>query len=59
VRVFDDVPVLAVPAEGTALGPGSTRQVVVAVPRGKDDAVSAALARAADGTVVVVKQDGR
>lgn len=59
VRVFDDVTVLAVPAEGTALGPSSTRQVVVAVPPDKETALSAALARAATGTVVVVKQDGQ
>lgn len=59
VRVFDDVTVVAVPATGTALGPTSTRQVVIAVPPAKESALPAALARAASGSVVVVKQDGR
>jgi len=59
VRVFDDVTVVAVPATGSALGPSSTRQVVVAVPPGKEAALPGALSRAADGTVVLVKQDGR
>ncbi len=59
LRVFDDVTVVGLPATGTALGPTSTRQVVVAVPPGKEDALPAALAKAASGTVVVVKQDGR
>jgi len=59
VRVFDDVTVVSVPPSGTALGPTSTQQVVVAVPPAKEPALAAALARAASGTVVVVKQDGR
>lgn len=59
VRVFDDVTVVEVPSTGTALGPTSTRQVVIAVPPAKESALPAALARAASGTVVVVKQDGR
>jgi hypothetical protein len=59
VRVFDDVTVVAVPAAGSSLGPTSSRQVVVAVPPGKETALPAALSRAATGTVVLVKQDGR
>lgn len=59
IRVFDDVTVVAVPATGSALGPSATRQVVVAVPPGKEGALPEALSRAAEGTVVLVKQDGR
>ena len=58
VRVFDDVTVVAAPSEGTALGPSSTRQLVIAVPPDKEAGLPGALARAATGTVVVVKQDG-
>ena len=59
VRVFDDVTVVAVPATGSSLGPASSRQVVVAVPPGKEAALPSALSRAANGAVVLVKQDGR
>ncbi|HET7358257.1 MAG TPA: hypothetical protein VFJ09_16460 [Nocardioidaceae bacterium] len=59
VRVFDDVTVVAVPATGSSLGPASNRQVVVAVPPAKEAALPSALSRAATGTVVLVKQDGR
>lgn len=56
VLVFDDVVVVAAPRSESALGPGSTRQVIVGVGPGQEDGLGTALARAASGTTVVTKQ---
>lgn len=56
VLVFDDVVVVAAPRSGSALGPASTRQVIVGVPAGEEDAISRALAIASAGSVVLTRQ---
>lgn len=56
VRVFDDVPVVAAPREQGALGPTSTRQVIIGFPAGDDEHLAAALAELATGSVVLVRQ---
>ena len=56
VLVFDDVVVVAAPRSDTALGPGSTRQIIVGVDSGQEDGLAAALARVATGTTVITKQ---
>jgi hypothetical protein len=58
VLVLDDVPVLAAPVGSTALGPESTRQVVVGVDDSSTE-LSPALARVAAGTVVITRQAAR
>jgi hypothetical protein len=55
VLVFDDVVVVAAPRTGSALGPSSTRQVIVGVDSAQEDGLPAALARAATGTIVITK----
>jgi hypothetical protein len=55
VLVLDDVPVLAAPVGSTALGPDTTRQVVVGVDESSTE-LSPALARIAAGAVVVTRQ---
>lgn len=56
VRILEQVPVLAAPKSTTALGPASTRQVVVGVPGEDDSLLARALAQLADGTVVLVRR---
>ncbi len=56
VLVFDDVVVVAAPRTGSALGPSSTRQVIVGVDPAQEDGLAGALARAATGTIVITKQ---
>lgn len=55
-RVLSGVRVVAVPDSATALGPATTRQVVVGVPVTEEDELGGALARLASGTVVVVRR---
>jgi hypothetical protein len=52
-RVFDGVPVLALPATGTSLGPSATRQVIVGVDADQARRLSTALAVLAGGDVIV------
>lgn len=56
VRVLEQVPVVAVPQHSSALGPASTRQVVVGVPGADEDLVARALGRLSAGTAVVVRR---
>lgn len=56
ILVFDDVVVVAAPQPGSALGPTSTRQIIVGVDPGQEDGLAAALARAATGSTVITKQ---
>ena len=56
VLVFEDVVVVAAPRSGSALGPASTRQVIVGVPAGEEAAISRALAIASAGSVVLTRQ---
>ncbi len=58
VLVLDDVPVLAAPVGSTALGPETTRQVVVGVDESSTE-LAAALARIAAGAVVLTGQAAR
>jgi hypothetical protein len=55
VRVLGQVRVVAAPESSSALGPSSTRQVVVGV-SGDDDLLARALAQLADGTAVLVRK---
>lgn len=55
-RVFEGVTVVSLPARGNALGPESTRQVVVGVPLTEEDSLASALGRTTSGTVVLVKR---
>lgn len=54
--VFDDVPVVAIPASGRALGPSATRQVIVGIPASEQEALASALTRASRGAVVITRQ---
>lgn len=56
VRVLPQVRVVAVPDDSSALGPSSTRQVVVGVPGEDDQLLARALAQLADGTAVLVRR---
>lgn len=56
ILVFDDVVVVAAPQPGSALGPTSTRQIIVGVDPGQEDGLAEALARAATGSTVITKQ---
>lgn len=56
VRVFDDVTVVAAPRDESALGPASTRQVIIGVPAEQDEQLAGALADLAAGSVVIVRQ---
>jgi hypothetical protein len=56
VLVFDDVVVVAAPRTGSALGPTSTRQVIVGVAAEQEDGLAAALAQTATGTIVITRQ---
>ena len=56
VLVFDDVVVVAAPRTGSALGPSSSRQVIVGVDTEQEDGLAGALARTTTGTVVITKQ---
>jgi hypothetical protein len=56
VRVLEQVRVVAVPRNGSALGPSSSRQVVVGLPTQDEGVLSIALARLAEGTAVVVRR---
>lgn len=55
-RVFDEVPVLALPGTGEALGPAATRQVIVGV--GEDDGrlLARSIAALAGGDVILTVQ---
>lgn len=55
-RVLSSVLVLEVPGSETALGPSTTRQVVVGVPAADERRLGTALARLAVGTAVVVRR---
>lgn len=54
VPVLEQVRVVALPHDGTALGPSTTRQVVIGIPAGEESRLSTALAQLASGTAVVV-----
>jgi hypothetical protein len=56
VRVFDDVTVVAAARDATALGPASTRQVIIGFPADDDERLASALAELATGAVVIVRQ---
>lgn len=56
VRVLEQVRVVAAPQSASALGPSSTRQVVVGVPGDEDDLLARALAQLSDGTAVIVRR---
>lgn len=56
VLVLEAVRVVAVPRDGNALGPASTRQVVVSVPDSETSGLAAALAQLSTGTAVVVRR---
>jgi hypothetical protein len=55
-RVFEEVRVVALPEAAAALGPSTSRQVIIGVPSAEDQGLAAALAQLADGTAVVVKR---
>jgi hypothetical protein len=54
--VLGRVPVLSVARAGGALGPSASRQVIVGVEPGQEDALPAALAQLARGSVVLVRR---
>jgi hypothetical protein len=56
--VFEGVRVVALPDVGGALGPATTRQVVVGLPARDDERLGPALARLASGSAVVVRRPG-
>lgn len=56
IQVLRQVRVVAVPQHASALGPSSTRQVVVGVPGDQDDLLARALAQLSDGAAVIVRQ---
>lgn len=56
VRVLEEVRVVAAPREASALGPATTRQVVVGVPEDQDGLLARALAQLAEGVVVLVRR---
>lgn len=56
LRVLEQVRVVAAPRSGSALGPSTTRQVVVAVPAEDENLLASALARLADGAAVLVRR---
>ncbi len=56
VRVLEQVRVVAVPLHAGALGPSTTRQVVVGVPGDAEELLATALARLADGAAVIVRR---
>ena len=56
VRVLHEVRVVAVPRNSSALGPSSTRQVVVGLPAEDESVLGTALARLSTGTAVIVRR---
>ena len=56
VRVFDDVTVVAAARDNNALGPASTRHVIIGFPAADDARLAAALGQLATGAVVIVRQ---
>lgn len=56
VRVLEEVRVVAAPRDSSALGPATTRQVVVGVPEDDEDLLARALGQLADGAVVLVRR---
>lgn len=56
VRVLSAVRVVDAPPNAGALGPSSTRQVVVGVPADDEDVLAQSLASLAQGTTVLVRQ---
>ena len=54
--VFDDVPVVAVPASGDSLGPTATRQVIVGVGRSQTSRLPTSIAALATGDVTLTVQ---
>jgi hypothetical protein len=58
VRVLDDVPVLALPRDGSSLGTSEDRQVVVGLDARSQEALPEALALLADGTPVLTARVG-
>jgi hypothetical protein len=56
VLVLEGVRVVSAPRSGSALGPSTTRQVVVGVPADEQGVLASALARLATGSAVLVKR---
>lgn len=56
VRILDQVRVLAVPPTGSALGPSTTRQVLVGPPAEQQSRLASALAQLSTGTPVLIRQ---
>lgn len=56
VLVLEEVRVLAAPRDAGALGPASTRQVLVSVPSDDEADLASALGRLSSGTVVLVRR---
>lgn len=56
VRVLEAVRVVAAPLESSALGPATTRQVVVGVAADESDLLADALGQLAEGTAVLVRR---
>lgn len=57
VRVLQQVRVVAVPSSGSALGPSTTRQVLVGLPVEEQGRLASALAQLAGGAPVLVRRD--
>jgi hypothetical protein len=57
VRVLEQVRVVAVPSDGSALGPSATRQVLVGLPAGEQSGLATALAQLSAGRAVIVRRD--
>jgi hypothetical protein len=57
VRVLEQVRVVAVPSTGGALGPSTTRQVLVGLPSEEQGRLASALAQLSTGTPVLVRRD--
>lgn len=56
-RVLEGVRVVALPADGSGLGPSTTRQILVGLPSDQQTRLGEALARLSTGTPVVVRRD--
>lgn len=56
VRVLEAVRVVAVPSTGSALGPSTTRQVLVGLPAEEQGSLPSALAQISAGTPVIVRR---
>jgi len=56
VRVLEGVRVVAVPRDASALGPSTSRQVVVGMPAADEGRLATALAQLASGAAVIVRR---